>query len=523
MTLSKISSSSQASQTKFFQPRLWFEKVMALVVLANYALVIFDLTYIPLRDFWLQGRVQLFIKIGKFEKEIPERPLKVLPPSLSEFITQYDVIKGIEPYRDTAQYLRQVEALNNAVNQTINEQAFADQTTTRSSQSEEKVKEILATLRRQSEEMITQNPFQVANKTGTLERLKNKMREHVFNTEDSSATEAFLTFWSEENFRQNGWRGELNFFDEEIRPLIATNYFRPVGENGEPVNNFGLIDFPFFVIFLVEFLARSWYISRRHTGVSWFDAMLWRWYDIFLLIPLFRFLRIIPLTIRLNQAKLINLKAIQKQASQGFVAGIAQDITEVVIIQVINQIQSAIEEGSVRNLLMQRNVNQYIDLNDVNETAELVKLMAELIINKVLPEIQPEAEAFLKYNVEKALIQTPAYQGLENVPGVKVMQNQLTNRLVSQLYEGLSTGLQGLLIEDPEFDLLLEKLVEKFSASMGTELQAQHSIDQIESLLTDLLEEIKVNYVERLSQENVEDLLEQTRAIRQAANVTHQG
>lgn len=57
--------------------------------------------------------------------------------------------------------------------------------------------------------------------------------------------------------------------------------------------------------------------------------------------------------------------------------------------------------------------------------------------------------------------------------------------------------------------------MEKFSKSLGTELQAEHSIDQIESLLNDLLEEIKINYVQNLSQENIENILEQTRALRQ--------
>ncbi|MGB5596902.1 MAG: hypothetical protein WBM62_23135 [Crocosphaera sp.] len=512
MTITKVSS---RSQKKFFRPRLWFEKIMALIVLINYGFVIFDVTYIPLRDFWLQGRVQVYIKIGKFEREIPQPPLTVIPASLSNLITNYDIIKGIEPYRDTSQYLQRVTDLNQAVDKLISEQAFTNSNGVTSSKSQENIDKILADLRERSRDMIEENPFQIANKTGALERIKNKMREHVFDTEESSAKEAFETFWSEANFRENGWREELNFFDEQISPLITTNYFRPVGENGEPVNNFGLIDFPFFLIFLTEFLARTWFISRRHTGVSWFDAMLWRWYDVFLLIPLFRILRIIPLTIRLDQAKLIDFKAIKKQASQGFVAGIAQDITEVVIIQVVNQIQGTIEDGTVRSILIQRNANQYIDLNDVNETAELVKLMANLIINKVIPEIRPEAEEFLRYNVEKALIQTPAYQGLENLPGVKTMQHQLTERLVSQLYQGLSVGLQGLLIEDPEFDQLLEKLVEKFSNSLGTELQAEHSIEQIESLLNDLLEELKVNYVQNMSQENVEDILEQTRSLRQ--------
>ena len=100
------------------------------------------------------------------------------------------------------------------------------------------------------------------------------------------------------------------------------------------------------------------------------------------------------------------------------------------------------------------------------------------------------------------------------------MQSQLTERLVSQLYQGLSVGLQGLLIEDPDFDRLLEKLVEKFSKSLGSELQAEHSIEQIESLLNDLLEEIKINYIQNLSQENIENILEQTRALRQEKPLT---
>ena len=462
MTITKVSSHSSK---KFFRPHLWFEKIMALIVLANYSLVIFDLSYIPLRDFWLQGRIQFYIKIGTFEREIPKPPLRVIPQSISNIIINYDLIKGIEPYRDTAQYLQRIEDLNEALNQSVSEQVFSNYNQAENNNAQESINKILADLRKQSVQMIEQNPFQIANKTGTLERIKNKMREHVFGTEESSAREAFETFWSADNFQENGWRNELNFFEEQIEPLIETNYYRPVGESGEPVDNFGLLDTPFFLLFLVEFLARTWFISRRHTGVSWFDAMLWRWYDIFLLIPLFRFLRIIPLTIRLDQAKLIDFKAIKKQASQGFVAGIAQDITEVVIIQIVDQIKGTIEDGTVRNILIQQNAKQYVDINDVNETAELVKLMANLVINKVIPEIRPEAEEFLRYNVEKALIQTPAYQGIEKLPGVKMMQNQLTERLVSQLYQGLSVGLQGLLIEDPEFDRLLEKLVEKFGDS----------------------------------------------------------
>jgi len=360
---------------------------MAILGLLNLLLVIFDLSYIPLRDFWLEGRVQLLVKIGTFEEEFPQHPVKVLPLRVSDW---YDWVKGIEPYRDTKQYLERVEELNSQINQVA-----LQQETERNLQLTD---DMLAELRSLSIKMIETNPFQAANKTGTLERIKNKMRLHVKGTKDkdASAKKSFQVFWSREYLKENGFREELNFFDREIKPLIETNYFRPVGENGEPVDNFILLDLLFFPLFLIDFLSRTWFISRRHTGLSWFDAMLWRWYDALLLIPVFRWLRVIPVTIRLNEAQLLDLHRIQKQASQGFVATIAEDLTEVVIIRVVNQLQGSIRQGKLSNFLTQQNGREYIDLNDINETAELVKLMANLIVNEVMPKIRPDVEALLQ-------------------------------------------------------------------------------------------------------------------------------
>ncbi len=78
MTLTK----TPVIRNRRFSPRNLFETCMALLVLCNYILVIFDLTYIPLRDFWLQGRLQITllrfnepIKLGRF----PFKNYKYLP------------------------------------------------------------------------------------------------------------------------------------------------------------------------------------------------------------------------------------------------------------------------------------------------------------------------------------------------------------------------------------------------------------------------------------------------------------
>jgi hypothetical protein len=462
---------------------LWFERIMAFLALSNLILVIFDLTYLPLRDFYL--------------KRLPW------------LVEQYDPIKAIEPHRDTQEYLDTVEELE----ATVAEEGLQS----------EAVEPTLAELREQSEVMIDENPFQLADKIGTLERIKNRMRDRVPNEQDSSK-EAFRTFWSQEYLLEAGWQDEIIFFNEEIEPLIATNYYRPYSETGDFVNYFWWIDLPFVIIFAVEFLGRTYYIHRTHSGLSWFDAMTWRWYDVFLFIPFaalyipyWALLRIIPVLIRNNQADLIELRPIQKQISQGFVANIAEDMTEVVLVRVINQVQSAIAKGEISQWLTQRNVKTYVDINDVNETVALTQLFLRLLIEEVFPTVKPDVEALLHHNLEKALNQSDAYRGLQRLPGVASLENNLTHRLSKEVTEALYTAMQSTLKPDPVGDELTQRLVEHTGAAFSTQLQANKTLEQIQYLVDALLEEVKINYVKRLSQEDVEDILEQTRALRENA------
>ncbi|HEY9806402.1 MAG TPA: hypothetical protein V6D04_07520, partial [Candidatus Obscuribacterales bacterium] len=232
---------------------LWFERVMAILASANLLLVLFDVSYVPLRDFY-------FLRLPR------------LVPPARNLTKLYDPVKAIEPHRDTQNYLQAVADLEAQVAKT--------------GISSPEVEPYLEQLRSLSTEMIDSDPFRVANKSGTLEKIKNRMREHIYNQRQRvSSRQSFNRFWSQEYLVAAGWRNEIEFFNQEIQPLIASNYFRPLGETGDFVSYFWRIDLPFVVIFGVEFLARTFYISRRHTGVSWLDAMLWRWYDIFLWLP----------------------------------------------------------------------------------------------------------------------------------------------------------------------------------------------------------------------------------------------
>lgn len=478
---------------------LWFERLMAVLATANFLLVLFDLTYIPLRDFWLHRKIQVMsFKIGPIEYEGVPIDFSPIIPNITQF---YDPVKGIEPYRDTAQYLELIEEFRNKL---IDPGLRSPE-----------VRQILQELRERSIEIINTNPFQIADKTGTLEKIKNRMRDQVPN-ESNSAKGAFDKFWSQEYLATNPIE-KIAFLQEDIIPLIETNYYRPIGETGELVDYFGLIDFPFFVLFGLEFLARTWLISRRRTGISWWDAMLWRWYDIFLLIPVWRWLRIIPVTIRLDQSKLIDLSRIESQVRQGFVAEIAEDMTQVVVIRVINEAQKSISSGDIGSWLSQQKTHSYIDLNQTDEIAELTSIFLQIMVEKILPKIRPDVEVLLQHHLEKAINQSPAYQGLGQLPGMEQLKQQLSGRLIKEITQSIYEVLQSLTEEDAVGDQLFQNLVNHLGEALGTEIQAEKRLEEIQYLLTALLEEVKVNYVERLSEEDLEEILDQTRAIRQVS------
>jgi len=461
---------SKASRRK----NLWFERLMATIAAANLGLVAFDLTYVQWRDFWFRR---------------------------APIVTQWvDPVKGIERHRDTDQYLQTVDDLKRDLQQ--------------GGLQNPQVGQRLQELRNRSTDMIQTNPFAGANKSGALEKIKNRMREQIFGQRrNESARQAFSQFWSVNDLQQKGVDRELQFFDREIRPLIAVNYYRSIGENGEFTDWFWLVDLPFVALFGLEFLARTFYLSRKYKSLSWFDAMLWRWYDVFLLLPFWRLLRVISVALRLEQARFISWERIRAQASQGLISNISEELAEVVVVQVIDRVQASIDRGELSRWLTQTASRPYVDLNQRDEIQELTSHLMKLTVYKVLPKIKPDLEALLRHNVEAILNQSPAYQGLKAMPLIGDLPRQINERLVSDVTEGAYSAIVAAL-EDKAGAELINKLVKNFGQALTSEMGDQRSLQEVQSLITDLLEEVKVNYVRRWSSEDIEGVLEEARQIR---------
>ena len=450
----------------------WLSRIIAIIALINLALVFFNLSYIPWRDFYLH-----------------------FTPSITQL---YDPAKGIEPHRDTEKYLQKVNELETQLQET-----GLDSPETNS---------LLLELQNLSDQMIRDNPFALANKSGDLEIIKSIMRDRIGK---ESGRQAFEIFWSQPYLSQKDWQKEIKFFDTKIRPLIQTNYYRHLGINGKLVDKFLLIDFPFIILFALDFIVRTFSIKRTYPRLTWFKAILRHWYDIFLLLPFWQWLRVLPVLIRLHQSELVNLEPIREQINHDFVSNFAEEMTEVVGVRMIDQIQEAIQRGDVTRWLFHPEARQaYVDINNTNELEAIASRMIKLSIYDVLPKIQPDIEALLHQVITKTINESPVYQQVQNVPGLNNLGNQITNNLAKDLSQTAYKTLT-VTLEDPVVAELSTRLVRNFYSAFELELQKKHHQTALQSLLVDMLEEIKINYVKGISEGGVQKILSESEELRQ--------
>lgn len=442
---------------------------MAIIALVNFCLVLFDLSYIPWRDYL---------------QEIPR-------------LTQlYDPIKGIKPHRETQRYLNTVNQLEVQLRQTVQSP---------------QIENLLGELRLLSDEMIEDNPFAVANKSGVLEKVKNQIRDRVH---IKSSHQAFARFWSQAYLAESGWQPEIAFFNTQVRPLIQTNYYRSLGTNSKFIDYFWLIDLPFVTLFGLEFLIRTFYISRHQARLSWLEAMLRQWYDLFLLLPVWRWLRAIPVTLRLYQAGLLNLDPVRAQISHEFVANFAEELTQIVGVRMINQMQNSIQRGDVARWLLYPD-RAYLQVNQTDEVSAIAARLLKISVYDVLPQVQPDIEDLIHHTLTSTLNQSPAYQQLQGLPGFS-FPTQLSEKLAKDLSHTAYNNLTHAL-EDPERVAIAVRLVKNFRNGLDRELRKQHNLQAIESLLIDMLEEVKINYVKGIAEEGVDKVLQETDQLRQIA------
>ena len=201
---------------------LWFNRLMAMVVLINVGWVLFDLTYVRWRD--------LYVRF------------------LPDLTRLYDPIKGIEDHRVTTGYLNKVDNLESLlssgsptrsegnIDSTNGAESSVPSDRAAASLNSLEVEALLVELQNTSVDTIDNNPFLLSERLGAFERAKNRMRDRMG---EESAKEAFQEFWTADHLQKQGWEEGVDFFNSQIRPQFNLNFYRNIDESASLSNNFG--------------------------------------------------------------------------------------------------------------------------------------------------------------------------------------------------------------------------------------------------------------------------------------------
>ena len=435
----------------------------------------------------------------------------------------YDLIKGIEPDRLSQNYLRKVAELK--VNLKYN------------GLNHPKSQILLQEIRQISIELIDRNyTLQLQHNLGKLTEIKYRIIDHIYGRDpqfttrltptlkflykirllnflapellwsDRSAKQAFKTFWSLENLEQYGWETELQFFEAEIQELMQSFYFRQIGIDGEFVNRFWLIDLPWITLFFLTFLMEIYALRRRQPELSLREAILKLWYYLFLLIPKLLFLRFISAIYHLNRANFPRLQPTIDYLKLKFIYSFAQELIQVLVNQGVNQVQSFVKKGAIKNLIGNpASSYQSLDFVDLAQSPPgIPNRIVELTITQVLPSIHPKLEAYLHYQVSQSIQQSAIYKGLHKIPGVRSLPQQVADRVAKKIAIAISENpkksLESGKNKPPDLIAmqLQKQLTQKFVDELRIELNKEQIIDDVETILVNWLEKIKSNQVKDL-------------------------
>jgi len=468
---------------------LGWDRFVAIWASLNLLWVAFDLTYVPMRSFWLQRNLY----------PLPGTPLVIPLGTIPDLTPWIDPIKGIEPHRETQAYLRQFEEL---------EQAMAQPSTGGQAGLQQRL------LRRQLElttAMIDSNPFLGSGHAGTLEKIKNRLRQRA---DRDSAKQAAALLLSPQWLADNTWPQEQRFWRQQILPLVATNYWRSIDENGRPTDHVWRIDLLLFQsVFALDILLQVLRLRRRLPGLSWRDAVLRRWIDLPLLLPFWRWLRLLPVLERLHSSRLLNIEPLRAVVSRAVVALLALELVEVLALQLLDGTQSLIRSPDWPRRIRALRSHQSVSSSQDRELLALVRIWAPLLLSQVLPRLSPELQGLLSYSLRQSL------EGSMVPPPLRQLQPLL--RLESGLSQQLAGGMTRNLLElsrttgkqlgrtDAAQVALLQRSIDRFWEELAAALEQGPVLSQTQELLAALLENLKGTYLGQLNRSGVASLIEE--------------
>jgi hypothetical protein len=200
------------------------------------------------------------------------------------------------------------------------------------------------------------------------------------------------------------------------------------------------------------------------------------------------------------------MERLLSQATHEPAAYLANRVSTFLLVNLINQAKDAVEQGGPAQIFSEP--DGYIRVSEINKVDAITDRMLELIIYKALPEIQPDMEALLRHGLKESLQNSDVYQGIQRIPGFKTLPVEVTENLAEYLAQA-SYDIIEASYADAEGRKLLDQLSQRFKHALNQELQNQETLSELQVLLSDFLEEFKINYIQKNAKQDPEEILEE--------------
>lgn len=279
------------------------------------------------------------------------------------------------------------------------------------------------------------------------------------------------------------------------------------------------LDQYFAAFFGLEYLRETWLLSRQRSSLTWPQAMQRRWYNLLLLLPFWRWLRLIPAAVYVHRSGLVNVEAAITHITHEPIAYLADRVSMFMLVRLVNQTQDAVKQGDAARLLLQS--ENYIHVGGSDTLDAIADRLLQLTFGQVVPQLQPELEVLLQQSLSSTIKGSDIYKTFEQVPGVSVLPLDLTDQLADTLaqstYDVLTTSYQ-----DPTNRQLFDQLAQSFKRVLRQELSQSSTQQELQHLLSDLLEELKLNYIQRSTQRDSEATLQEVNQLQEGLTAPEQ-
>jgi hypothetical protein len=320
---------------------------------------------------------------------------------------------------------------------------------------------------------------------------------------------------SPERIQTSGWSQERLFWNDQVLPLVATNYWRSIDENGRPTDHFWRIDLLLFQsVFVLDILLRLILLRRRLPGLSWGDALLRRWSDLPLLLPFWRWLRLVPVLERLQTSGLVNFEPLRAVVSRGVVALLAVELFEVLSLQILDGTQGLIRSRRwPQRLRALRSHQSVASSSDERALVELVRIWAPLLLSRVAPKLAPELQGLLGYSLRQSLERTVVPAPLRQLQPLLQVETGISRQLASGMVDSLlelsrSTGNQLSRRDDVQLDLL-QRFIDRFWEELAAALESGSALERSQELLCTLIDGAKGTYLSQINRAGIEALIQE--------------